>query len=452
MCFAEHLFLNFNMMVDLMKRLACLLVLVMTSLVAHAQSDDVVIVIPEGWEGAVPIAVVPFAWQSTDPSDTTLTDVIGSDLRRSGQFQILPEQDLIERPHRISDVQFGTWRRLEVDYIVVGEIGGDSELGYTVEWWLVNVVTGETLLAQRNRTGDLRKGAHEIADRIFEKLLNVPGAFSTRIAYVTAEGAGDDRNYALMVADADGHNAQSMVRSRQPLLSPSWSPDGERVAYVSFEQGNSSIIVQEVATGSRRAIASFKGINGAPTFSPDGSRLALTLSRTGNPEIYVMDIASGRLKQLTNHWAIDTEPAWDVDGRSIYFTSDRGGKPQIYRVSTIGDDKPQRVTRRGEYNARVSVSPDGKRLAMVHGNNNDYRIAVLDLETDLVSVVSKGPLDESPSFAPNGSMLLYASRKGTQGVLSAVPVLGVTAGSQAAHQLVFAQGDIREPAWGPYRR
>ncbi len=440
-----------------MKKLSALLLLLLLGVATSAwsQQPDLVIQIRPGGEGALPIAVVPFAWEAdgVEPA-SDVASVIGSDLARTGQFSLLAERDIVEQPHRISDVQFGTWRRLEVDYLVIGVVGGNDLDGYEVQVRLLNVINGESLLYLEfpSRVGQLRYTAHHIADTIYETLTGTPGVFRTRIAYVTSEGVGEDQLYSLMVADADGHNSLPVVRSRQPLLSPTWSPDAAQLAYVSFEEGNSSIWIQEIATGSRRKIASFKGINGAPAFSPDGSRLALTLSRTGNPEIYVMDLASERLRQLTEHWGIDTEPSWSTDGRSLIFTSDRGGRPQLYEIPVNGSSKPRRITSRGEYNARANLAPDGERVAMVHGNDNDYRIAVLERETGLLQVVSEGPLDESPSFAPNGAMLLYASRRGSQGVLSAVPVLGMAAGARAAHQLIFAQGDIREPAWSPYRR
>lgn len=252
-----------------------------------------------------------------------------------------------------------------------------------------------------------------------------------------------------MVADSDGFNPQTVVRSREPLLSPAWSPDGKRLAYVSFERGNSSIYIQELTTGSRQVVAAYRGINGAPAFSPDGSKLALTLSQSGNPEIYVMDIASRRTTQITRHFAIDTEPQWMPDGATILFTSDRAGKPQIYSVPASGGDAT-RVSFQGEYNARATIGYQGKTLAMAQGSGNVYRIAVLDRSrggAGDMRLISPGNLDESPSFAPNGSMILYAAREGKRGVLFAV-----SADGRVRQRLVLADGDVREPAWGPFRQ
>ncbi|MFK7956419.1 MAG: Tol-Pal system beta propeller repeat protein TolB [Lysobacterales bacterium] len=436
--------------------LAVVLTVLALAVLTPAQSqDDVVIVITPSGESAVPIAVVPFAWNAETPmGEADVTKVVTEDLSRSGQFRTLPMQDMIERPSRISDVNYGTWRRLNVDYIVIGEVTGSDTLGYRIRMHLLNVTTGDSLLSLEftARAGGLRYTSHHIADTVYEKLLDVPGFFRTRLVYVTRSGEGDNTEFSLMVADADGHGPQPVVRSKEPLLSPTWAPDGQTVAYVSFEKGNSSIYTQELASGQRQLVSSFKGINGAPAFSPDGRKLALALSRSGNLEIYVMDLATRRTVQLTRHFGIDTEPAWSQDGKSVFFTSDRGGRPQIYQVAARSGAEPERVTRQGEYNARASMSPDGSQLVLVHGNDNNYKIALLDTERNLLRTISDGPLDESPSFAPNGRMVLYASRRGSQGVLSAVPIFGAAAAGQTAHQLLFADGDIREPAWSPIRQ
>ena len=417
---------------------------------------ELIITIDESHESAIAIAVVPLKWNANGaPPPATVESVIANDLARSGYFSPLPDQDMIERPYRLPDVMHGTWRRLQVDYVLLGEITGGPLDGYELNVHLVDVVKGKALFSLRfsARAGALRSTAHHIADTVFEKLINLPGAFRTRIAYVTATGFGEGMVFALMVADADGFNPQSVVSSRQPLLSPAWSPDARKLAYVSFEKGSSNIYIQNIGTGARELIASFKGINGAPAFSPDGTHLALTLSRSGNAEIYTMDLSSRRLLQLTDHWGIDTEPVWTPDGQRIVFTSDRGGKPQLYEMAANGDGKPVRITRsgQGDYNARASLSPDGDRIALVTGGGDSYRIAVLNRATNTMKYLSDGPLDESPSFAPNGSMVLYASRNGAQGVLSAVPVLGSAATGRVAHQLIFSEGDIREPAWSPIR-
>jgi len=413
----------------------------------HAQLEIEII---SGNPSALPIAIVPFAWEDPDPQPiTTVSQIVSGDLYRSGQFDPIAEADMAERPRDAEDIRFGTWRLLKVDYLVIGSVRpGPDGTGHDIAYQLFDVHKQERILSQITSVGegDLRFGAHRVADAIFEALTGIPGAFSTRIAYVTSTGEGNDHNFELVVADADGFAPQSIVGSPEPLLSPAWSPDGEKLAYVSFEKGNSAIYVQDVATGARELVSSGKGINGAPAFSPDGRKLALTLSRSGNPEIYVMDLATGSQTQLTQHWAIDTEANWSPDGNTIYFTSDRGGKPQIYSVSARGGT-PQRVTLQGEYNARANVAPDGRKIAVAQGRGNEYRIAVWDLETERFTVLTPGTLDESPSFAPNGSMVLYATREGGRGVLSAV-----SADGNVRQRLVLSEGDVREPAWSPVIR
>jgi TolB protein len=417
---------------------------------ARAQGLEIDII--DGNAAALPIAVVPFDYVGANAApDTDVAAVIRADLNRSGAFRTLAERDIVERPQRQADVNFATWRLLKQEFLVVGRVVDDTAGGYRTEFELFDVAKQERMLglAVSGRAGNMRDVSHQIADQIYEKILGIRGAFWTRIAYITATGTGRNINYTLMVADSDGYNPQTVVRSREPLLSPSWSPDGRKLAYVSFERGNSSIYIQEIATGSREVVSSFRGINGAPAFSPDGRRLALTLSRSGNPEIYVMDLGTKALTQITRHWGIDTEPAWTPDGQSLVFTSDRGGKPQLYQVSAAGGEA-QRITSRGEYNARASVASDGKRIAMAQGGGNVYRIAVLDRSFGSggdVLLLSPGNLDESPSFAPNGSMVLYAAREGRRGVLYAV-----SADARVRQRLVLADGDVREPAWSPFRQ
>ena len=403
-----------------------------------------------GNAAALPIAVVPMPYQgSAAAPQTDLSEVVGADLARSGQFRPLPVGDIVEKPTRGGEINYPTWRSLNQDYIVVGRVLDAGAGSFRVEYELFDVAKQQRLLgfALTARANAMRDVAHQIADAVYEKITGVRGAFFTRIAYVTATGTGRAAQYALMVADSDGFNPQTVVRSPEPLLSPSWSPDGNRLAYVSFEGGSSSIYIQNISTGARELVAKYRGINGAPSFSPDGRRLALTLSRTGNPEIYVMDLGSKNLTQLTNHFAIDTEPTWSADGGTIYFTSDRGGRPQIYSVPS-GGGSATRVTFQGSYNASASVSFDGKKIATAQGAGNNYRIALMDSSLGAArwSTLSPGSLDESPSFAPNGAMILYAAREGRRGVLYAVSSDG-----RVRQRLVLADGDVREPAWGPFR-
>ena len=413
-----------------------------------AQSLNIDIV--GGVKTATPIVVVPFAQQGGAPLTTDIADVMRNDFNRSGKFRSLDKPSIVEFPSQGSDIKFATWRLLKQDYITVGRVSdaGGGMLKVDFELWDVN--KQQSLLAQSFTApaGDLRGVAHQIADLVYQKITGVRGAFWTRIAYITAVGLGNNTTYSLIVADSDGFNPQVVARSKESLLSPAWSPDGKKIAYVSFESGNSHIYVQDLTTGARQLIeAHSKGINSAPSFSPDGTRLAVSLSFTGNPQIFVTDLSGHSENQITRGGlSINTEPVWAPDGQGIYFTSDRSGKPQIYQVSASGGEA-QRISFQGQYNAKPSISYDSKQIAMVQGNGNVYRIAIMDRSLGgQVRFVSQGPIDDSASFAPNASMLLYAATDGSRGVLYSVSADGLV-----RQRLALAGGNVQEPAWGPYR-
>lgn len=414
-------------------------------LVMQPARAELTIEITQGVEGALPIAVVPFGLEGASALPQDVAEIVADDLRRSGRFAPLPEQDLIARPHEGRQVRFQDWRVLGVPNLVVGKVRLEAPGQYAVQFQLFDVYRARQLAGYSipAREQDLRRVAHQISDLIYEALTGEPGAFATRIAYVTVERAGEEKRYALQVADSDGYDPQTVLRSVQPIMSPAWSADGRQLAYVSFEKRQAAVFVQDVATGQRRAVARFPGINGAPAWSPNGRELALTLSRDGNPEIYVLELQSKNLRRLTNSAAIETEAVWSPDGRSIVFTSDRGGSPQLYRVDAKGG-RPQRLTFEGGYNAGADFSPDGGRVALVHRSDGGYRIAVYDLDRRVLRVLTDGDLDESPSFAPNGSMIIYATSAGGRGVLAAV-----SADGRFRQRLRLEEGDVREPAWSP---
>ncbi len=398
---------------------------------------ELTIDITESADSGIPVAVAPFATPSA-PIDVSA--VVNADLARSGYFKMMSEGSMPSRPSSASAVNFPEWQALNQNYLVVGQVSGGGGQ-YSIQFQLLDVMkSGQMMGYQMNSSAaDLRRTAHYIADLIFEKLTGKKGAFSGRIAYVTNNG----QQSQLQIADTDGFDPQTITTSKEPLMSPSWSPDKSRIAYVSFEKKTAAIYVQTLATGQRAKVAEFPGINGAPSWSPDGNKLALTLSKDGSPDIYTLNLGTGALTKLTKSFSIDTEPVWSPDGGSIVFTSDRGGKPQLYMVSSTGGGE-KRITFSGDYNARASFSPDGKSIAMVHGNGGDYRIGVMDIGSRSINVITTGPADESPSFAPNGQMVIYAAKKGGAAYLSAVSLDG-----KMQQRLGFNSGGVREPAWAP---
>lgn len=404
--------------------------------------------ITRGVETGTPIAIVPFSWEGAVKPAQNVSDVIGADLTRSGRFAVLPPKDYVSQPHEDKDVVFKDWRILKAEALVIGSVRLVAPGKYQVQFRLYDVFKESQLAGFRYTVGPelLRSVAHQIADIIYQKLTGEPGAFNTRIAYVTLEESSGKRPvYKLQVADSDGFNPQTVVRSTEPLLSPAWSPDGNRLAYVSFEDKRSKVYIQNVADGRRELIAQFTGINSAPAWSPDGKRLALTLSRDGNAEIYVMRMDTRELRRLTYDPAIDTEAAWSPDGHDIIFTSDRAGSPQIYRMSASGGPA-ERLTFDDDYNARASYAPDGKSIVFVTRQQGNFRIAVMPLGGPM-QVLTDTSLDESPSFAPNGRMIIYATEVRGRGVLASV-----SADGRVRQLFKFEEGDVREPAWSPYNR
>ncbi|CAE6905566.1 MULTISPECIES: Tol-Pal system beta propeller repeat protein TolB [Pseudomonas] len=430
-----------------MNTLIRIVLLSLTMMVGAVQAADP-LVISSGTDRATPIAVVPFGWQGGSVLPDDIAEIIGKDLRNSGVFEPIPKQNMISLPTTAGEVIYRDWQALGAQYVLVGNMvpsGGRIQ----VQFALLNVATQQQVLTGSvgGTTEQLRDMAHHISDQSFEKLTGVKGAFSTRLLYVTAERfSAENTRYTLQRSDYDGARAVTLLQSREPILSPSFAPDGNRIAYVSFEQRRPRIFVQHIDTGRREQITSFEGLNSAPAWSPNGNRLAFVLSRDGNPEIYVMDMGSKSLRRVTNHYAIDTEPFWGKDGQTIYFTSDRGGKPQIYKTN-INSGSVERVSFVGNYNASPQLSADEKTLVMVHRQEGftNFKVAAQDLQRGNVRILSDTNLDESPTVAPNGTMIIFATRQQGRGVLMLASVNG-----RVRLPLPTAQGEVREPSWSPF--
>ena len=424
-----------------------LVILFLFSLISSSAHALLEIEITQGVESALPIAITPVAGDA--PVEATLLEsVVFSDLHRSGFFSIVDKKKYPQQSVKLDQVEYEQWRNNGMEALLVMNLNEAGDDNVRVQFELYDLVRKNRALGHSVTTGkkQLRRVAHKISDLVFEKLTGIKGAFSTRIAYISEVSAKDKKKFQLQIADADGFNPRTVFTSSKQLMSPSWAPDGRRVAYVSFENERTEIFVQDITTGARSKLSSEPGINSAPAWSPDGSYLALTLSSGGDPEIYVMEVETRKLRKLTDHYGIDTEPAWSPDGRFIFFTSNRSGSPQIYQVP-FGGGKPKRLTFEGNYNAAPAVSSDGKYIAMVHNRGNGYSIAVLDLKNNLFSLLTDGVLDEAPSFAPNGSMIIYSTRHNNSTVLSAV-----SADGRVRQRLQLQKGKVREPAWSPFRK
>jgi len=422
-------------------------VLLIIILFSSKASAELTIEITRGVDNPTQIAVVPIQLDEVLPS-VDISAVVAEDLLRSGLFEAMPRANMLSNPDDAKQVYFRDWRIVGMEYLVVGKATRQADQRIQVTFSLLEVPGERRLFTQvvQGTDNELRDIAHYISDKVFEAITGIRGAFSTRLAYVTATPGGGGLTFRLMVSDADGARERLMLESREPIMSPNWSPDGKELVYVSFETGRPAIFRQRLMGAQREQLTNFRGLNGAPAWSPDGRSLALVLSKDGNPEIYSYNLATKKFTRLTRHFSIDTEPNWTPDGKAIVFTSDRGGSPQIYKLQ-ISSGKIERLTYTGSYNARPRLAPDGRTMVMVHRNKGVFHIASQDLVTGDLRVLTSTSLDESPTVAPNGAMLLYSTKVGDKGVLAAV---SIDAGVK--YLLPSRQGDVREPAWSPFLR
>lgn len=428
-----------------MKRWVALTGMFMMMAMSAAARADLSIDITRSSSDAIPIAVTSFN-PSGQSMAQNISEIVANDLRNSGKFKPLDQGQLVGNPAPGDQIDYPAWQNTRASYLVDGRVtpaGG----GYRISYELQDVFGKKQEISQvvtASNANQLRQSAHYISDQIFEKITGVRGAFQTRIAYVVSSGLDKKMSFALYVSDYDGYNPRQILNSTQPILSPAWSPDGSKLAYVSFESGRPSIYVQQLSTGNRIKLTSFSGINGAPAWSPDGRHLAMSLSKGGSPDIYVMDLASRKLSQLTQGSSINTEPNYSPDGSSMIFTSDRAGGPQIYRMGANGGGA-QRISFTNSYNAGGHFSPDGSTIFMVTRTSQGYQVAKQDLQAGRFTVISNTHYDEAPTVAPNGTIVVYATEQGGRGVLGAV-----SADGHASYVIPSPQGNVQEPAWSPF--
>jgi TolB protein len=434
--------MNFKSKIKLYLSVLCLL------FITGVANAELMIQITGGSKSPIPIAIVPFANLTAQPLPETMETVISDDLKRSGKFSTLPTSQMLSLPSDGKDVYYQDWKTLGQNYLLIGKIQySTSEQLYHVTYELFDVFQKTRLLGEELTTSakGLRKVAHIISDAVFEKITGVRGIFTTKIAYVTLEKNNSVDNYRLQIADSDGHNAQVLLESHEPIMSPAWSPDGSKIAYVSFENGHSQVFSQEIATGKRESISNDRGINSSPAWSPDGKSMIVTRSVSGNAELYLIDLSSLKATRLTHQYGIDTEASWSPDGKSIVYTSDQSGTAQVYLMS-MSNFESERLTFDGRYNSRANFFPDGKSIYFIHKSSDaSFNVARMDLSTNNIQVLTSTTLDDSPSLSPNGRLIIYSTIIDNKRVLAVFALDGST-----NYFLPAKQGEVRDPAWSPY--
>ncbi|MCY4226531.1 MAG: Tol-Pal system beta propeller repeat protein TolB [Gammaproteobacteria bacterium] len=412
-----------------------------------AGAQGVTIEVTGGAYSGIPISVVPFSINGLPDPNLQPADIIESNLRASGRFDVIPEEQHLSRPDALNEVNFRDWRLIKSEVLVIGNIVNLGNDRYEVRFRLLDVFSETQLVGKKFvvPTNNMRQAAHQISDAIYEQMIGRPGDFDKAIAFVNVRSTEEGKTYRLQIADSDGWNPKTILESPYAILSPSWSPDASRIAYVSLEDNKTRIFIQNVWTGERTAVNEFEGLNTAPSWSPDGRKLALTLSRDGNPEIYVYDIATKLAKRITRHTAIDTEATWSPDGDTLIFTSGRAGRPHIYSVPAHGG-QPTRLTRDGSYNAGPTFSLDGQHIAMITNQGNGYKIGLYSVGdgSGTVTELSTAGEEEFVRFSPSGDMLVFATTVGNQSRLSTISVNG-----QVQRFLKYEDGAYREPTWSP---